>query len=279
MTAALAVLNGQKFWIEVNGLSIRRPFDGDAPISQVFGQTSVTGSIHLGIDWIVAYVPLRAVLDGVVVSTYPYGRDVPGLSSDGSPGGYGSTVLLRHEIPGAGVFYSYYCHMSAIWVSYPDVVHAGQALGISGTTGISSGPHEHFEMRRYDNATRFDPLPFIDLVIEPPDPWEEFMAELTEAQKGFLIAQATEANVEAADWLKANKGALSPYALAAIAAGFDAAHDTGSDTDGVSIGIRRMRELVETLMLNQEQIAALPEPKYETLKRWVVDLQERVQEA
>jgi murein DD-endopeptidase MepM/ murein hydrolase activator NlpD len=244
VTAALAILNGQKFWISYDGLSIRRPFDGAAPISQVFGQTSVTGSIHLGVDWVIVYEVLRAVLDGVVVSTYPYGRDVPGLSSDGSPGGYGSTVLLRHDVPGVGTIFSYSCHMSTIWVRYGDVVKAGDALGISGTTGISSGPHLHFELRRYDNATRFDSEPFIDLVIAPPDPWEEFMAELTEEQKGYLIAQATAANVDAADWLKTNKGALSPYALAATGAEFDAAHDTGAIDDGVSKGIRRMKALL-----------------------------------
>lgn len=248
MTQALAVLNGQKFWIDIDGLSIRKPFDGDAPVSQSFGITSVTGSIHLGIDWIVVYVPLRAVLSGVVVSTYPYGRDVPGLESDGSPGGYGSTVLLRHDVPDVGTIFSYYCHMSAIWVKYGDVVTQGQALGISGTTGISTGPHEHFELRRYDNATRFDPAPFIDLVIAPADPWEAFWMELTEEQKGFLIAQASQANVDAADWLKVNRTNIAPLALAARDAGFTAAEDSGNPADPVSKGIRQARRLIAKMM-------------------------------
>jgi murein DD-endopeptidase MepM/ murein hydrolase activator NlpD len=70
--------------------------------------------------------------------------------------GYGNTVVLVH-----GPFMTLYAHMSAINVGCGQYVGAGQVVGAVGSTGNSSGPHLHFEIR-YNNVTQ-DPtftMPF-----------------------------------------------------------------------------------------------------------------------
>ena len=105
------------------------------------------------------------------------------------------------------------------------------------------------------------------------------MATLTAEQKACLTALATPQAVDFVTvWGKDFKGYLSPLGLAARDAGLTAQNDPGTPMNPVAIGIRRARELFEAIMLNKDQIAALPQPKYETLKRWIVDLQERAQE-
>jgi murein DD-endopeptidase MepM/ murein hydrolase activator NlpD len=59
--------------------------------------------------------------------------------------GYGNTVVLAH-----GAFTTLYGHMSAINVGCGMTVGAGQVVGAVGTTGNSSGPHLHFEIRYND---------------------------------------------------------------------------------------------------------------------------------
>ncbi|RMF78491.1 MAG: LysM peptidoglycan-binding domain-containing protein [Chloroflexi bacterium] len=70
--------------------------------------------------------------------------------------GYGNTIVLTH-----GPFTTLYGHLSSINVRCGDVVVAGQPIGGVGSTGNSSGPHLHFEIRFLDQPT--DPtatLPF-----------------------------------------------------------------------------------------------------------------------
>jgi murein DD-endopeptidase MepM/ murein hydrolase activator NlpD len=58
-------------------------------------------------------------------------------------GGYGITVLIDH---GNG-FQSLYAHMSTTLVSCGQPIGQGQQVGILGSTGNSTGPHLHFEIR------------------------------------------------------------------------------------------------------------------------------------
>lgn len=58
-------------------------------------------------------------------------------------GGYGNTVMIDH---GNG-FQTLYAHMSAINVSCGQSVGQGSAIGVMGSTGNSTGPHLHFEIR------------------------------------------------------------------------------------------------------------------------------------
>ncbi|WP_296675914.1 M23 family metallopeptidase [Novosphingobium sp.] len=86
---------------------------------------------HSGIDLPAAYgSPIRATSDGVV-------------GSAGWRGGYGLAVQLDH---GKGVA-SRYAHMSRMAVYAGQAVRRGDVIGYVGSTGLSTGPHLHYEIR------------------------------------------------------------------------------------------------------------------------------------
>lgn len=85
---------------------------------------------------------------GKVVSAGHYGR------------GYGQTIVLDH---GHGVK-TIYAHTSQLLVKKGQVVAKGQSIARVGKTGNASGPHLHFELRRYGKA--FNPMPHLYRVLE-----------------------------------------------------------------------------------------------------------------
>ena len=86
--------------------------------------------------------PVYAVSAGRVVSAGP-------------SGGYGNVVVLQH---GGGV-QSYYGHLSQIVVPPGAQVKAGQLVGRVGSTGLSTAPHLHLEIRQ--DGRPVDPVPFL----------------------------------------------------------------------------------------------------------------------
>ncbi len=64
----------------------------------------------------------------------------------GTEKGYGNIVILQH----ADGYYTLYGHLSKPLVYTGQFVEAGQAIAESGNTGVSSGPHLHFEIRHGD---------------------------------------------------------------------------------------------------------------------------------
>jgi murein DD-endopeptidase MepM/ murein hydrolase activator NlpD len=104
--------------------------------SPIDAYTFVQGfsSFHTGVDLSANIgTPVKAANGGVVIFA--------GWNSFG----YGSTIVLSH-----GPFTTLYGHLSGINVGCGQVVNAGQVIGAVGTSGNSSGPHLHFEIRYLD---------------------------------------------------------------------------------------------------------------------------------
>jgi murein DD-endopeptidase MepM/ murein hydrolase activator NlpD len=102
----------------------------------------VSGGIkpHLGVDFAAPTgTPVRAVGDGVVEFA-------------GSQRGYGNLVVLNHR----GGQSTAYAHLNRIHVRKGQRVEQGVLVGEVGSTGVSTGPHLHFEFR--DNGVHKDPL-------------------------------------------------------------------------------------------------------------------------
>lgn len=75
--------------------------------------------------------------------------------SAGWYGGYGNYILIDH----GGGMATGYGHLSQIFVSVNQQVQKGQAIGAVGSTGMSTGPHLHFEVRINGKAT--DPAAYL----------------------------------------------------------------------------------------------------------------------
>lgn len=75
--------------------------------------------------------------------------------SAGWYGGYGNYILIDH----GGGMATGYGHCSQIFVSVGQQVQKGQAIGAVGSTGVSTGPHVHFEVRI--NGKAVDPAPYL----------------------------------------------------------------------------------------------------------------------
>jgi murein DD-endopeptidase MepM/ murein hydrolase activator NlpD len=75
----------------------------------------------------------------------------------GPAGTYGNLITIRH---GDG-FETRYAHLSAVDVHVGDPIETGQPIGKVGTTGYSTGPHLHFEVRH--DGKPVDPAPYLPL--------------------------------------------------------------------------------------------------------------------
>jgi len=96
--------------------------------------------MHAGVDFRARYgTPIVAPTDGSV-------------SAAGRMGGCGNAVKLTHS----GGLMTKFCHMSRIAVSRGQKVKRGQIVGYVGSTGLSTGPHLHYEM--YRGGRHIDPL-------------------------------------------------------------------------------------------------------------------------
>lgn len=138
-------IGGRTEWFEASGVSRRKsgmivPVSG-ARMSSGFGMRfhPILGysRFHQGVDYAAVYgSPIRAVSDGIV--------DFAGWH-----GGHGKMVKLKHDqVMGTG-----YAHMSRIAVGAGARVIQGQVIGYVGSTGLSTGPHLHFEVYQHGIAT------------------------------------------------------------------------------------------------------------------------------
>ncbi|GAA2248412.1 M23 family metallopeptidase [Streptomyces atrovirens] len=101
---------------------------------------------HTGVDFAVPTgTSLKAVGAGTVVSA-------------GWAGAYGNQVVIQLE----DGHYAQYAHLSSLSVSAGQTVTGGQQVGLSGSTGNSTGPHLHFEIRTTpDYGSDVDPISYL----------------------------------------------------------------------------------------------------------------------
>jgi len=90
------------------------------------------GAFHKGVDiGAPTGAPVHATADGIVVSAEPV------------TGGYGRLVIVDH---GGGV-QTYYAHLSKILVHAGQVLRRGEMVGLVGSSGRTTAPHLHYEVR------------------------------------------------------------------------------------------------------------------------------------
>lgn len=114
-----------------------KPVEGKYDLSAGYGNSGGRWAHkHSGQDFAVPTgTPVKAVHGGTVVKAGPNG------AGDGSS--YGNAVVIKHD----NNTYSQYAHLSSVKVKPGQQVQTGQKIGLSGSTGNSSGPHLHFEIR------------------------------------------------------------------------------------------------------------------------------------
>ncbi|TBR59416.1 peptidase M23 [Westiellopsis prolifica IICB1] len=122
-------------------------YPSDAPTSSSFGWRvhPILGyrRFHAGQDFAASYgSTIRAANSGTVIFAGWYG-------------GYGKAAIIDH---GNGIT-TLYAHSSELYISEGQTVKRGQAIAAVGSTGLSTGPHLHFEVRK--NGTPVDPMNYL----------------------------------------------------------------------------------------------------------------------
>ncbi|MPT47616.1 MAG: M23 family metallopeptidase [Sphingobium sp.] len=139
--------DGKQQWFEASGVGQKRPGMARpvaaARLSSGFGMRRhpILGysRLHAGTDYAAPTgTPIYAVSDGRVAFA-------------GRHGGHGNYVKLSHN----GNLATGYAHMSRIAVQSGQAVRRGQVIGYVGSTGLSTGPHLHYEV--YRNGSPINP--------------------------------------------------------------------------------------------------------------------------
>jgi len=151
MIASLTMKNSKSGWSQVRVSSTGFIYPISGPITSPFGwrvhPIFKSRIFHSGID---IGGPngggIKASNDGKVIYSGWYG-------------GYGKVVILDHGIVNGQPITTLYGHMSAILVHNGQMVKKGQVVGREGSTGYSTGPHCHFEVRVNGKPT--NPLNYI----------------------------------------------------------------------------------------------------------------------
>jgi len=139
----------------IAGLTLSWPMAG-AHLTQPFGPSDLLlepplgpyAHFHTGIDIAAPFgTTVMAAADGVVVAVGHSGV------------GYGNYVVIAH---GGGIM-TLYGHLLETNVDTGNTVVRGQRIGLEGSTGWSTGPHVHFELRVNDAVV--DPMPYLPKVM------------------------------------------------------------------------------------------------------------------
>jgi len=136
---------------------ISRPFKGGFPVTQ-----SYFADRHPAIDW------------GMPIGTALYAAHAGQVVKAGADStGYGYVVVIKDDSRGLYTVYGHLNYQAAIVVRVGQWVAERQHIGNSGTTGNSTGPHLHFELRVPPYAYRtncVNPLPYLAVWSDPTPP-------------------------------------------------------------------------------------------------------------
>ncbi len=107
--------------------------------------TAGASTNHKALDIGIRYQPIYAPADGYVVTA-------------NSVSGYGNFIMIKHS----NTLYTCYGHLNSYNVKAGQTVKRGQQIAISGNTGVTTGPHLHFEVRTNGkSSSRVNPLNYI----------------------------------------------------------------------------------------------------------------------
>jgi murein DD-endopeptidase MepM/ murein hydrolase activator NlpD len=162
--------NGKPAYYTPEGKSLqkaflRSPLKFSAPITSRFSRSRFHPILkryrpHLGVDYgAPTGTPVQAIAEGRVILA-------------GYRGEAGKTVQIRHT----NGYETYYCHLSRIFVRVGQHVAQGERIGLVGSTGLATGPHLDFRLRRHGAFVNF-----ATLMLPPAQPvakadWAEFIA-------------------------------------------------------------------------------------------------------
>ena len=134
---------------EFVGGTFMYPVPGYTYISSYYGWRFNGTDFHTGVDFTGSNVNGKKVVaanaGNVIFTKTTY---IPGKS-------YGKYIIVDH----GGGYSTLYAHLSSVNVSVGDYVKKGQSIGNVGSTGWSTGPHLHFEIRV--NGKHTNPLPYL----------------------------------------------------------------------------------------------------------------------
>lgn len=166
-------------WINGDGVGGENPEGIQLPVhgrmTSGFGERfhPILGYVrfHKGVDLAAsAGTPIVAAADGRVVSA-------------GWHGGYGRQVAIAH----ADGIETTYGHMSQIAAHAGEMVHRGQVIGFVGSSGLSTGPHLHFEVTR--NGQAVNPMT-AKLIAGPGHLQGEKLEQFDNTLRGLLLGSA-----------------------------------------------------------------------------------------
>ncbi|GAA2502241.1 LysM peptidoglycan-binding domain-containing M23 family metallopeptidase [Streptomyces gobitricini] len=131
---------------KTSGSGFTAPVDAGVTTPYRASGSSWSSGYHTGVDFSASSgTTVKAVGAGTVVSA-------------GWSGAYGNEVVIQHT----DGTYSQYAHLSSLSVSSGQSVSGGQQIGLSGSTGNSTGPHLHFEIRTSPSyGSDIDPLAYL----------------------------------------------------------------------------------------------------------------------
>lgn len=174
-------------------ITYRQPFKGDYPITQRYGElipdVTYKDRPHTGIDY------ACPVGTGILASA-----DGNVKYSGYEKTGYGNWIVIEHEKGKCTL----YAHLSERNVFENQKVRQGDVIGLSGSTGNSTGPHLHFEARRVwcDWRSHFDPmeLPLQNFADPQPVGKSDKLKEPEQLKENVVIACPDGARVFNPDW-------------------------------------------------------------------------------